>query len=179
MITMELRIRHARAGDCPTIASFIQGMLRDMESVGGDPINPDLNFWNTYRERLVELIRKDDRLYLLARTGNRIAGFLEGQINDIHEVFVSKQAFHISVVYVIPEFRQNGIATALVQNALRWASGKGCREADLNVLSDNASARGLYEKLGFEVYRFALRINLPLTAQQKHHPGRQGSFEGK
>ena len=136
-----------------------------MESVGGDPINPDMDFWNMYRENLVELIRKDDRLYLLVQTGNRIVGFLEGKINDRQEVFMAKKVFHISVVYVIPESRQKGFATALVQGALRWASGQGCREVDLNVLTDNARARGLYEKLGFEVYQVALRIDLPRTAK--------------
>jgi len=162
---MELRIRHADGSDCPTIVSFIQEMLRDMESVGGDPINPDKIFWNMYREQLVDFIRRDDRLYLLAHTGNRIAGFLEGKINDIHEVFAPKNVFHISVVYVIPESRQNEIATALVRDALRWASGQGCRVPDLNVLFNNANARGLYEKLGFEIFRYALRIKLPVTTR--------------
>jgi len=135
-----------------------------MESVGGDPINPDEIFWNKYRETLVDSILGDDRLYLLAQTGNGIAGFLEGKIKDIHEVFTPKNVFHISVVYVMPESRCNGIATALVREALRWASGQGCREADLNVLSNNANARGLYEKLGFEIYRYALRVKIQITA---------------
>jgi len=135
-----------------------------MESVGGDPINPDEIFWNMYREKLVNSIPRDDRLYLLAQTDSGIAGFLEGKISDIHEVFAPKNVFHISVVYVIPECRLHGVATALVRDALRWASAQGCREADLNVLVNNANARGLYEKLGFEIYRYALRIELPMTA---------------
>ena len=157
----ELRIRHAVGSDCPTLVSFIQKMLQDMEADGGEPTNPDEIFWNMYREKLMDFVHRDDRLYLLAQTGDRIAGFLEAKVSDIHKVFIPKSIFHISVVYVVPESRRHGIATALVREALRWASGQGCREADLNVLSHNANARRLYEKLGFEVFRYNLRIKLP------------------
>ena len=72
-----------------------------------------------------------------------------------------KKCFHISVVYVISEFRQQGIATALVQEALRLACDQGCQEADLNVLFNNEKARHLYKKLGFNVFQYQLRIKLP------------------
>ena len=79
-------------------------------------------------------------------------------------MFVPLKRFHISVVYVVPKARRRGIATALVHEALRWAARQTCREADLNVLSDNDKARGLYKKIGFEVFQYKLRMKLPMNA---------------
>ena len=160
---MDLRIRHADDRDLSTIVSLVRATLQDMEAVGGDPINQDKNFWKMYADTIVELIRKDDRLYLLAQTGSRSIGFLEGNINNAPAVFALKTSFHLGVVYVVPKYRQRGIATALIQEALGWASEQGCREADLNVLFNNAEANKLYKKLGFKVFQYALRMNLPMT----------------
>ena len=68
-------------------------------------------------------------------------------------------------LYVKPEFRRRGIATALVQDALEWALDRGCREADLNVLFNNEKARHLYQKLGFSVFQYQLRIKLSAKVQ--------------
>jgi ribosomal protein S18 acetylase RimI-like enzyme len=83
---------------------------------------------------------------------------LEGNIARPYEVFARQKIFHISNVYVIPEARRRGIATALVQEALAWARDQECRETDLNVLCTNEKARQLYKKLGFNVFQYQLRI---------------------
>jgi ribosomal protein S18 acetylase RimI-like enzyme len=163
-IIMELRIRHADDHDGQLITDFTQAALQDMESAGGDQINHDKIFWKMYAENIVESIRQGARLYLLAQTDHRIVGFLEGKIVKPHEVFIHQEIFHISIVYVIPESRRQGIATALVQEALEWAWDQGCREADLNVLFTNEKARQLYKKLGFNVFQYQLRNRLPAKA---------------
>ena len=160
-IFMDIYIRHAETRDCQTIVSFIQATLKYMASVGGHEVNRDGKYWQWYSEEVVEFIRRDDRLYLLAQEGSSISGFLEGKIIRLPEMFTHMNSFHISVVYVIPESRRRGIATAMVHEALKWASERGCREADLNVLYDNDNAKNLYKKLGFEVFQHNLRMKLP------------------
>ncbi len=51
---------------------------------------------------------------------------------------------------LLPEYRGRGIGTALVQSALRWAVGAGYRRVTLDVHSDNAPARRLFERCGFQ-----------------------------
>jgi ribosomal protein S18 acetylase RimI-like enzyme len=48
-----------------------------------------------------------------------------------------------------PDYRREGIATAAYQLLFRRLRGEGWRSVWLEVLSDNAAARSLYEKLGF------------------------------
>ena len=157
---MELKIRHADDRDGQFITSLIQATLQDMESIGGHEVNQDEDFWLTYAEKIITSIRKGDRLYLLAQTGSSIVGFLEGKIVSRHEVFADRKIFHLSIVYAIPESRRQGVATSLANEALRWASGQGCQEAELNALFNNDKAIGLYKKLGFNMVQYQLRMKL-------------------
>ena len=56
---------------------------------------------------------------------------------------------HISDLYVEESCRRAGIATALVADALALARARGLECVTLEVETDNAGARRLYEKLGF------------------------------
>jgi ribosomal protein S18 acetylase RimI-like enzyme len=86
---------------------------------------------------------------------------LKGRVARLYEVFEPKKSFHISGVYVNPEKRSCGIATNLIRAALRWAAEKGCQETDLNILVNNQKAIGLYKKLGFTVFQYEMRMQLP------------------
>ena len=56
---------------------------------------------------------------------------------------------HISDLYVEESCRRAGVATALVADALALARARGLECVTLEVETDNAGARRLYEKLGF------------------------------
>jgi len=163
-IIVNLRIRHADDSDYPTIVCLVRATLQDMESVGGHEVNQDENFWRKYADKIIQSIRKGDRLYLLAQTDRSIVGFLEGKIVKPNEVFTHRKIFHISLVYVILESRRQGIAASLAKEALRWASGQGCHEADLNVLLNNEKGSRLYKKLGFNLFQYQFRMKLPTSA---------------
>lgn len=53
-------------------------------------------------------------------------------------------------LYVLNEFRRQGIAKRLVQNAFEFAKDRGFKKIMLHVADDNISAIKLYEGLGFE-----------------------------
>lgn len=56
-------------------------------------------------------------------------------------------------LWVAPEVRRSGIATALMEMVGEWARAAGkCRLA-LGVYEDNVAARRLYERLGFAAVR--------------------------
>ena len=56
---------------------------------------------------------------------------------------------HISDLYVEESCRREGVATKLVEEALGLARARGLECVTLEVETDNAGARRLYEKLGF------------------------------
>ena len=156
-----LQIRNANKRDCELIVHFLRAALQDMEAAGGHGVNCDETFWRDFTAKVFRTIQHNDQLYLLAQTGDSVVGYLEGKSSALHEVFAPKRNFHLNAIYVAPEARNQGIATSLVQKALLWATQQRCQEANLNVLVNNRNAKGLYKKIGFTVFRYEMRKQLP------------------
>ena len=55
-------------------------------------------------------------------------------------------------VFVLPERRRQGVATALLSAAEQFVRARGARELRLGVINRNAGARALYERTGFRDY---------------------------
>ena len=55
-------------------------------------------------------------------------------------------------VFVRPEHRRQGVASALLSAAEQFARGRGATEMRLGVINRNAAARALYERIGFRDY---------------------------
>ena len=58
---------------------------------------------------------------------------------------------HINNVAVLPQFRGQGMGTAVMRHVLDEARRLGARRATLEVRASNEGARRLYERLGFYV----------------------------
>ncbi len=56
---------------------------------------------------------------------------------------------YVLMLYVAPEHRRRGIATALLAVAEAWAQQQGHRQISLQVFSDNPAAQALYQSLGY------------------------------
>jgi ribosomal protein S18 acetylase RimI-like enzyme len=57
---------------------------------------------------------------------------------------------YILLLYVAPDHRRRGIATALLTVAHQWAQQQGHRQITLQVFSDNQAAQALYTTLGYQ-----------------------------
>ena len=82
-------------------------------------------------------------IYVVRMDDCRVAGFCAFWL-----VF---DEVHINNVAMRPQFRQQGIGTALLQHVLAEARTLGARRATLEVRASNDGARRLYERLGFYV----------------------------
>jgi len=66
----------------------------------------------------------------------------------------------IDVLTVASEARRAGVGAALLKAAQVWAEQKGATQMEINVWDFNASAIGLYEKLGYRT--MTRKFSLPL-----------------
>jgi GNAT superfamily N-acetyltransferase len=57
---------------------------------------------------------------------------------------------YILLLYVAPDHRRRGIATALLTVAHQWAQQQGHSQITLQVFSDNQAAQALYTTLGYQ-----------------------------
>ncbi|MEL7227464.1 MAG: GNAT family N-acetyltransferase, partial [Cyanobacteria bacterium J06576_12] len=70
-----------------------------------------------------------------------------------------KQAY-VFLLYVDKAHRRQGLGSALMHHAHRWAKEKGYAQMSLQVFEDNASAMNLYRKLGYQSQARWMSVNL-------------------
>ena len=57
---------------------------------------------------------------------------------------------YLEAIYVLPEYRMNGIAAELVKITEQWAGRQGCREFASDCLLENTDSNNFHLKIGFE-----------------------------
>jgi ribosomal protein S18 acetylase RimI-like enzyme len=74
---------------------------------------------------------------------------------------------HLVSMWVDPSVRGTGVAEALVEQVLAWASGTGASVLALYVAKDNPRARRLYERLGFRATGIEIRRSRDLKQEER------------
>jgi aminoglycoside 6'-N-acetyltransferase I len=80
----------------------------------------------------------------------RPVGFAEASIRSdyVNGTHSSPVAF-LEGIYVSPENRRQGVATALFAEICRWAKISGCRELASDALLENEVSHSMHRALGF------------------------------
>ena len=104
----------------------------------------------------------DDGVVIVAEVEARLVGMAWGRPADMDE-----PAADLYSMWIEPTARGTGVAAAIVEAVVRWASGEGFRLVGLGVTTFNARAIALYERLGFvdTGSRFPLRDGSDLETQ--------------
>ncbi len=110
-----------------------------------------------YRERR---LRDDDAAHFVAERARRLAGYVHVEHRAAPPVFARGDEAHVVGLYVRPADRGDGVASALLTRAERWAGERDCEYVTLSVGVDNAAARGLYDDRGYEPFRERRRRRL-------------------
>jgi [ribosomal protein S18]-alanine N-acetyltransferase len=90
---------------------------------------------------LGELGQRATRLYLVARVGHRVVGYI-GVLRSLDDA-------HVTTLAVDPAWQRHGIATRLLATAARAAATRACRNLTLEVRVSNHPAQALYRRFGF------------------------------
>jgi ribosomal protein S18 acetylase RimI-like enzyme len=75
--------------------------------------------------------------------------------NAVDQV-TGKRYAHIFMLYVLPYYRRQGIAKALLETAQQWAQQRGDQQLGLQVFPQNQAALTLYQQMGFQIQAFLL-----------------------
>ncbi len=88
-----------------------------------------------------DLLNRPSTFGWIAEQQERIAGFL-----ILRQILDEAEILNLAV---LPEFRRQGIGTALLQAALQDASARGAAQAYLEVRASNKPAMEFYKQHGF------------------------------
>ena len=112
-MTDGIAVRDARFDENRYIMKMTRLMVCEMERYGRRQATTDETAWNEHAVRIAAELKADNFKYLIAEAAdsNRI-GLGGARINTLEGVFAPKKIIHISLVYVLPNFRRTGVATS-------------------------------------------------------------------
>ena len=102
------------------------------------------------------VIKNKDNILLCYEEDGIIEGYIYLKIvgND------NKKGYLVDGLYVVDEYRKNGIANRLMDEAMRIVRDTDAKYIDINVLFDNKVAYELYKSFGFNEFKISFRKDL-------------------
>ena len=85
-------------------------------------------------------------------------GFVFGRCVGYHLTGVTDDTAYLQRLAVVPAARRRGVASTLVNDALRWAVELGAHDVFVNTDVDNVAALSLYRQWGFVSVGYHLRV---------------------
>lgn len=143
-MTKQIQISLATIDDAPDIAKLnllFNGGHKSAESIAVDMTNP----------ACVESV-------ILAKVSDQTIGF--ALIRIVPTVLYENPHAELTELYVIEDFRQQGVASDLIKFAEKIATQKGAKGIYVQTGDDNFSVLSLYHKNGYEEYDVVLKKNL-------------------
>ena len=135
----DIRIERATVDDVPLILRLIQG-LAVYEKLAHEVTATEAGL----RETLFGARPAAD--VVIAYANGTPAGFALFFPN--YSTFLGKPGLYLEDLFVLPEFRGQGLGLALMKHLARTAVERGCGRFEWSVLDWNAPAIGFYEGLG-------------------------------
>ena len=148
MESQDFAIRAGRREDAEAAARL--WMHSAEEHTSHDPVYataPDAE--KTMRRFLADLARNSYAFVFVATVGDRIVGFISGELREGSPTFLPKTWASVDDVFVDPEHRNRGMGRALIASVEGWARQKGANGVSLQVAAANGRGRKFYEDLGF------------------------------
>lgn len=101
------------------------------------------------------MLKNQDKINIAYIVDDKIAGICLATIKDRIE-----KSIYIDDIYVLEEFRHQGIATRLYKQVENIAKDMGAKRIDLTVWQFNKTAMSFYKSLGMKTQRTVLETRL-------------------
>lgn len=164
---MPLVIRRAVRGDYAAVRALEELEFGVHRRARPDYFEPLENSYT--EEEFEELLADPCPICWVAVQDGTVVGLCFGKIGKTagNPVCKSRLVAFIQDIVTLPEYRGQGIATALMSRARQQAVTEGAASMELCVWSFNADAVRLYEKMGMRVQYY--RMEEDLSAEKVAH----------
>jgi GNAT superfamily N-acetyltransferase len=137
-----ITIRFAQPEDCDAIFALIQGLAeyeKLTHAVTGDAL--------TLKEHLFGLNKYAE--VILAEYNGKPAGYALFFPN--YSTFLTKPGIYLEDIFVLPEYRRQGIGKALLTRVAQIADERHCGRLEWSVLDWNEPAQAFYRRMGADI----------------------------
>ncbi|EIY7490742.1 GNAT family N-acetyltransferase, partial [Salmonella enterica] len=98
-----------------------------------------------------EILQADHLVSFIAMADGVAIGFADASIrHDYVNGCDSSPVVFLEGIFVLPSFRQRGVAKQLIAAVQRWGTNKGCREMASDTSPENTISQKVHQALGFE-----------------------------
>lgn len=146
----DVAIRRATEADLPAVGRLGALLLRVHFEFDRDRfMRPGAGAEEGYAWFLGTQLTEPDSLVLVAEREGQIVGYLYAGIEPRNWKELRDEAGFVHDILVAEGHRKEGIAEALMNEALAWARSRGVPRVVLWTATPNDRARHLFERLGF------------------------------
>ncbi|BAO44225.1 GNAT family N-acetyltransferase [Thiolapillus brandeum] len=147
-------------------SSHQQAILLLLDAYARDPMGGGEGLDEDVKSTLLPLLATEPGAFsILAFVDERPAGLVN--CFQALSTFRAKPLINIHDVAVLPEYRGQGLSTAMLKKVEEIASARGCCKLTLEVLEGNRIARRAYEKFGFSGYELDPALGQALFWEKK------------
>lgn len=147
---MKYSIRKATINDAEDIDKLLTLLIRDEKKY-----DSNTNEFFTVDKFYENIIPNDSNAVFVATCNNKIIGYLFGYILNNGDVDIDKTS-KLDALFVLEEYRNNGIATNLINEFKEWSINNKAKYMEVQVLNDNEEAYKLYSKEKFVPFKSIL-----------------------
>jgi ribosomal protein S18 acetylase RimI-like enzyme len=119
------------------------------------PYVNDAETWAEHRALYAQVFEKPDTVLLLAFDADALIGYALGHVVAVEETWISDtwrtgpRIAEVETLSVLPEYRGQGIGTALMDALDREIAALGIQDVIVGALAGNEDALRLYRRRGF------------------------------
>lgn len=148
----------------PENLKAIQDLNKQLFDMEYEAYDKTLNIEWTYgpvgEKYFTDRIKDEDGCALVAYAEEKVVGYLVGGLAESEAYRVVPKLAELENMFVLPEYRSQGVGTLLNQSFIDWCRGKGVKRLKVVAAAPNQVAIGFYRKGGFTDYALTLEIEL-------------------
>lgn len=148
-------LREATLDDLSTLLEFEKRLIEYERDFMPNLKKSDFNYYN-----LKSYIKDPEISVVVAEEKNKLIASGYALIKDNKIYKTPEKLIFLGFMYVIPEFRGEGVNKMILDYLIAWGKNKGLNEFQLTVYAQNESAIKAYKKSGFSFETITMRINL-------------------
>lgn len=141
----DIRPRSARLEDMAKLEAFEQGVIAAEREYAFNLRDQKITYYD-----LIKLIESDESELVVLECEQELIGCGYARIENDKPHFEPEQFAYLGFMYVVPQFRGQGLLKTIVDYLVEWSNQRGIITFKLDVFSSNQPAIRAYSKLGFK-----------------------------
>mgnify|MGYP006281764159 CR=1 FL=1 len=157
---MDTIIKDAKSEDIEVIQE-LNTRLSEKEAEEFDPtIDPEWISTEEAFKHYKQRIQEKDGFAKKVEHNEQVVGYAIGGIHGSESYREDLKIAELETMYILPEYRSNGIGTELVENFTTWAEKEDADRLRVEATAQNEDAIRFYRENGFKDYALTLEREL-------------------